>query len=236
MGSQFVKGMRHGIPILLGYLSVSFGFGILAVDKGLSVLTATLISATNLTSAGQTAGVLAITAGGRMLEVVLQLVLTQLIINLRYSLMAISLSQKLDGSFTTPHRLAASFGITDEIFAVAHSQPVPITPAYMYGLIAVSWLGWTVGTLSGAVAGELLPETVTSAMGILLYGMFVAIVVPPARKNYRVLLVVLVAAGISLCLYYLLPMIPAGLAVIISAVLASALGAALFPVREEEDA
>lgn len=236
MNGQFVKGMRHGIPIMLGYLSVSFGFGILSVDKGLSALAATVISATNLTSAGQTAGVLAIAAGGTVLEVVLQLVLTQFIINLRYSLMAISLSQKLDSSFTTPHRLAAAFGITDEIFAMAYAQPTPITPGYMYGLIAVSWLGWTTGTLLGAAAGELLPAAVTGAMGILLYGMFVAIVVPPARKERSVLLVVLLSAAISVGFYYLLPAVPDGLSVIISAVAAAGVGAWLFPVPEEEAA
>ncbi len=234
MKTAFVKGMRHGIPIMLGYLSVSFGFGILSVDKGLSVLVATLISATNLTSAGQTAGVITIATGGKLLEVVLQLILTQFVINLRYSLMAISLSQKLDKSFTTPHRLAAAFGITDEVFAVAYSQPEPITPVYMYGMIAVSWLGWVTGTFLGAAAGQLLPAAVTGAMGILLYGMFIAIVIPPARKEHRVLFAVVVAAAVSVLFHFCIPTVPDGLSVIISAVIAAGLGALLFPVQEEE--
>lgn len=235
MKGQFAKGMRHGIPIMLGYLSVSFGFGILAVEKGLSALIATVISATNVTSAGQASAVLTIAAGGTVLSVVLQLVITQLIINLRYSLMAISLSQKLDPSFHTGHRLAAGFGITDEIFAVAYAQPTPVTPAYMYGLIAVSWLGWVTGTALGAAAGQLLPEMVSQAMGILLYGMFIAIVVPPARREKRVLAVVLTAIAISVTLFFAVPAVPDSLAVVISAVIAAALGAWLFPLREDEE-
>ena len=232
MKKQFLMGMRHGMPICLGYLSVSFGFGIFAVEKGLSALAATLISVFNLTSAGQTAGVLAISQGGKVFEIVLQIVLTQLVINVRYSLMAISLSQKLDSSFTTPHRLLAAYGITDEIFAVSYAQPRKITPWYMYGMILVSLLGWGTGTFLGAAAGELLPEVVAGAMGILLYGMFVAIVVPPARKDSRILFVVGIAATLSVIMYYLMPFVPAGISIILCAVLAAAIGAALFPEKE----
>ena len=229
---QFLKGARHGIPIMLGYLSVSFGVGIMAVQSGLAAWVASLISATNLTSAGQAAGVLVIAAGGGLLE----MALTQLVINLRYSLMAISLSQKLSPSFTLRHRLLAGFGITDEIFAVAYAQPTEVTPTYMYGLIAVSWIGWVGGTTMGAVAGQLLPAVVTSAMGILLYGMFIAIVVPPAKREVRVLLVVIAAALISLLLHYVFPSLSDGFAVIVSAVVSAVLGALWFPVREEDAA
>ncbi len=235
MNGQFAKGLRHGIPIMLGYLSVSFGFGILAVENGFAPWVATLISATNVTSAGQASGVLTIAAGGTVLSVVLQLLITQFVINLRYSLMAISLSQKLDSRFTTPHRLLAGFGITDEIFAVAYAQPTPVTPAYMYGLIAVSWLGWVTGTALGAMAGQLLPAMVADAMGILLYGMFIAIVVPPARKEKRVLFVVLTAAVLSVAFYFGLPALPSSLAVVISAVVAAALGAWWFPLQNDEE-
>ncbi len=188
IGPHFVKGMYHGLPIALGYLSVSFGFGILAFNSGLSVFEAAMISVTNLTSAGQAAGVAIIAAGGMLTE----MILTQFIINIRYALMSLSLSQKLDSSFTTPHRLLASFGITDEIFAVASAQPGKISPPYMYGMIFVAWVGWTAGTIMGAAAGELLPASVTNAMGIVLYGMFLAIIIPPAaiiersaRRGYR---------------------------------------------------
>lgn len=230
MKSNFLKGIYHGIPIALGYLSVSFGFGILAVKSGLSILSAAVISITNLTSAGQVAGVGIIAAGGAIME----MILTQLIINIRYALMALSLSQKLDSSFTTSKRLIASYGITDEIFAVASSQPNLITPAYMYGLIAISFIGWTSGTIIGAVAGEFLPVSITNAMGIVLYGMFLAIIIPPARKERSVLFVVAVAAGLSVMFKYLLPALSSGFAIIISALVASALGALLFPVEDKE--
>jgi predicted branched-subunit amino acid permease len=210
---------------------VSFGFGILAVRLGLSVTGAVAISLTNLTSAGQAAGVEIIAAAGTLLE----MALTQFIINLRYALMGFSLSQKLDSRFTTPHRLLAGFGITDEIFAVAYAQPTPVTPAYMYGLIAVSWLGWVTGTALGAMAGQLLPAMVADAMGILLYGMFIAIVVPPARKEKRVLFVVLTAAVLSVAFYVGLPALPSSLAVVISAVVAASLGAWWFPLQNDEE-
>jgi 4-azaleucine resistance transporter AzlC len=229
--SDFLKGMYHGIPIALGYLSVSFGFGILAVKSGLSILTAALISITNLTSAGQVAGVAVIASCGTIIE----MILTQLIINIRYSLMSLSLSQKLDKSFTTPKRLIASYGITDEIFAVASAQPGLLKPSYMYGLIFISFLGWSSGTIIGAAAGEFLPLAITNAMGIVLYGMFIAIIVPPSRKQKSVLFVVSVAALCSILFKYFLPDLSGGFAIIISALAASALGAAIFPVEDEEN-
>ena len=229
--SAFLKGLLHGIPIGLGYLSVSFGFGILAVKSGLSVLEASLISLTNLTSAGQAAGVEVIAAGGTLLE----MALVQLTINIRYALMALSLSQKLDPGFTLPHRLLAAYGITDEIFGVCAAQEEKLRPTYMYGIISISTAGWVTGTFLGAAAGELLPTAVSAALGIMLYGMFIAIVVPPARKQRSVLCVVLVAAALSIACKYLLPGLSGGFAVILCGVAASVLGALLFP-REEEDA
>ena len=143
MNKNFLRGMSHGIPICLGYLSVSFGLGILSVNKaGLSIFQSALISATCLTSAGQKAGIDVIAASGAIIE----MILLQLTINIRYSLMAISLSQKLDKCFTTPHRLLASYGITDEIFAVCSAQKEPLTPAYMYGMILIAGGGWVLGT------------------------------------------------------------------------------------------
>lgn len=226
----FTDGVKDGIPIALGYLSVSFGFGILAASTGLTVAEVVMISVTNLTSAGQAAGVGIIAAGGTLIE----MALTQLVINIRYALMALSLSQELDDNFSTPHRLAASFGITDEIFAVAHLKVEPVTPVYMYGLILISFVGWTLGTLLGASAGDILPSSVTEAMGILLYGMFLAIILPPAREERRILVVVCTAAVISILFYYVFTAVSGGFAIIISAVAASALGALLFPVADEE--
>ena len=231
MKNNFLRGMSHGIPICLGYLSVSFGFGILAVSKaGLSVFQASIISASNLTSAGQKAGIDVIAAGGTIIE----MILLQLTINIRYSLMALSLSQKLDKRFTTPHRLMASYGITDEIFAVCSAQKTPLTPAYMYGMILIAAVGWVTGTALGAAAGELLPLSVSKAMEIVLYGMFIAIIIPPAKKQHSDLFVIAMAAALSVVFRYCLPMVSDGFAIIISAVAASAAAAFIFPVKDEE--
>ena len=228
--SLFFKGMAHGIPICLGYLSVSFGFGIMTVKAGLTVWEAVLISASNLTSAGQAAGVGIIAAAGGYLE----MIMTQLVINVRYSLMGISLSQKLAPSFKTPQRLIASFGITDEIFVVSSAQKT-VYPAYMYGLILISFVGWVSGTFLGAAAGQILPAALTDAMGIVLYGMFVAIVIPEAKKEKSILVVAILAALFSVLFYYVFTAVSSGFAIIISTIAASVLGAVLFPVKAEEE-
>ena len=227
----FLGGLIAGIPIGLGYLSVSFGFGIMAVKAGLSVMEASLISLTNLTSAGQAAGVEVIAAGGSLLE----MALVQFIINIRYSLMALSLSQKLDARFTVPHRLLAAYGITDEIFGVCIAQKGKLLPAFMYGMICISTAGWVLGTFLGASAGEILPASVTAALGIVLYGMFLAIIIPPSRRSKSILCVVTCAAVLSILIRWLLPAVSTGMSVILSGIAASVLGALLFP-REEEDA
>lgn len=230
MKNKFVKGMRHGVPIMLGYLSVSFGFGVLCIQNNLSVLAAVGISVTNLTSAGQVAGVGVIAAGGSLIE----MILCQLVINLRYSLMSLSLSQRLDGSFSLMHRLFVGFGVTDEIFAVASAQAEPLSPSYMYGLILTPFIGWSTGTLLGAIAGDIMPAAVTAALSLMLYGMFIAIILPPARKNKKVMFVVLLSAAISVVFRYLLPMVSGGFAIIISALIASVAAALFFPLPAEE--
>lgn len=230
MKLSFKKGVLHGIPIGLGYFSVSFGFGISAVASGLSVLEATLISATNLTSAGQAAGIEIIATCGSYIE----MALTQLIINLRYALMGISLSQKLDSSYSIPARMVTSFGITDEIFAVAYSQMGRVTPFYMLGITFASFTGWTTGTLLGSIAGTILPAILTGALGIMLYAMFIAIVVPEAKKNKKTLFAVTISVALSVIFKYLLPFVSAGFAIIICAIIASAVAAFVFPIKEEE--
>ncbi len=230
MDKNFKRGLVHGIPIMLGYISVAFGFGIVSVKLGLPAISAVIISFTNLTSAGQTAGVEIIAAGGSFIE----LALAQFIINIRYSLMGFSLSQKLDNTFTAPKRLLTAFGITDEIYAVAISQPNKITVRYMYGILLLPWFGWTLGTALGVLAGSFLPEAISNAMGIVLYGMFLAIILPPAKKDKRILLVVVIAIGLSCIFKYLMPFISGGFAVIISGVVASVIGALLCPLSEEE--
>lgn len=228
----FRRGMRDGISIALGYLSVSFSFGILSVQSGLTVWQAVLISLTNLTSAGQVAGVGLIAANASMFE----LFLAELVINIRYALMSLVLSQKADASFRMPHRLLASYGITDEIFAVASIQKEPVKPAYMYGLILVPFIGWSLGTWLGAAAGTILPEQITNALGIALYGMFLAIILPPARKSRAILAVISVAAVISVLLHYFVSWMSGGFAMILAALAASVFGAVFFPIPENADA
>lgn len=222
--------MRHGTPIALGYLSVSFGFGIMAVRAGLSAAAALGISMTNLTSAGQAMGVTVIAAGGSLFE----MAVTQLIINLRYALMGLSLTSKLDDSFTVPKRMLAAYGITDEIFAVASSQPHKITPSYMYGMILAAFLGWSGGTFIGAYLGQIMPQNVINAMGIVLYGMFIAIIIPASRKKKSVLMTVILAALLSIIFKFFFKAVSDGFAIIISAAAASAAAAAIF--KEPEDA
>lgn len=231
MKSDFFKGTVSGIPIALGYLSVSFGFGIMAQRAGISVFEAFIISLTNLTSAGQAQGVTIIAAGGTLLE----MAVVQFIINIRYALMAISLSQKLDDSFTLPKRLIAAYGITDEIFAVCSTVKGSLKPKYMYGVITVSTLGWIGGTIMGAAAGEILPASVTAALGIVLYGMFLAIIIPPAKKEKSILLVILLAAALSCLFKYFIPAVSSGFAMILCAVLSALLGAVFFPVKEDDE-
>ena len=233
MNGDYRRGLLHGLPIALGYISVSFAFGIQATSLGLSPLQATLISLTNMTSAGQLAGLQLMAAGAPLME----MALTQLTINLRYALMSLSLSQKLDGTMDTLNRLLLSFGNTDEVFAVASQQPGKIGRAYLYGLTNGPWLGWTLGTLLGALAGSVLPEAVTNALGIAIYGMFIAIVLPPFRRQKEVRAVVIIAVALS-CLMTLLPalnFISDGFRIILCAIVASALGAWLMPQPEEDE-
>lgn len=234
MLSDYKRGLRHGVPIALGYLSVSFAFGIQATSLGLTPLQAVMISIFNVTSAGQLAGLQLMAAGATLAE----MALTQLTINLRYALMSLSLSQKLDGSMTLTHRLLLSFCNTDEVFAVASQQPGKVGRAYLYGLTNGPFVGWVTGTLLGALAGGLLPKPVTDALGIAIYGMFIAIILPPLRRSREVRAVVVIAVALSclITLWPLLGFISDGFRIILCAVTASALGAWLMPqpVQNEE--
>lgn len=228
----FREGLRDGVPIGLGYLSVSFGIGIAAVAAGLSPLIALIISMTNETSAGQKAGLDLIADCLPLAEGIITMILSQLVINLRYSLMGISLSQRLDSSFTTPWRMLLSFSITDEIFAVASTKKEKVGVYYFAGLGCIPYIGWAAGTLLGALAGTLLPETVRGCLGLMLYGMFIAIIIPPARRERGVLFAVCLAVALS-CVFYFLPLfdfLSDGLALIIAAVASAAVAALLFPV------
>ena len=226
------KGLRDGIPIALGYFAVSFAFGILAVDSGCTVLEAVLISFTNLTSAGQFAGLTVIAQAGTLLE----MAVTQLVINSRYMLMSIAMSQKVDADFHGIWRWLLGYGITDEIFAAAIQTDGTIKRSYFGSLIILPVIGWTAGTFLGAFLGNILPVMLTNALGVALYGMFIAVVVPKAREDFHVLFAVLIAVVISVALKYIpaFSFISGGFGIIICAVAASAVGALVFPVKEDE--
>lgn len=228
---EFARGLRDGLPICLGYFAVSFAFGILTVENGLTAVEATLISLFNLTSAGQFAGLTIIASMGSYLE----LALSQFIINLRYMLMSISLSQKLDESVTGIWRFVVGFAVTDEIYAMAISND-RIGRSYFLGLMLTPIAGWTSGTFLGAVLGNILPHMITAALGVALYGMFIAIVVPAAVENRQVMIASFLAIGLSMALYYVpvLKSIPSGFSIIICTVVASAICALAFPIEVEE--
>ena len=176
---NFRKGMKDGVPIALGYFAVSFTFGMMAVAGGLSIWQAVLISLTNLTSAGQFAGLDIIFAGGSMWE----MAMTQLIINLRYCLMSFSLSQKFRREESGILKYIAAFGVTDEIFGISAAQEGKVSVFYNYGAMCVAIPGWTLGTLAGGISGSLLPDFMLSALSVAIYGMFLAIIIPPSKEQ-----------------------------------------------------
>ena len=231
--NSFKNGISDGIPIALGYFSVSIGFGIMAVSKGVPPIVALLMSLTNLTSAGQVAGVDVIAHGGTLIE----MAVAQLVINMRYALMSVSLSQKMHSSVSILDRLWIAFGNTDEIFAVSSSKEGEIGKKYMLGLMLMPIVGWSSGTIIGALAGTILPPTVVSALGIAIYGMFVAVFVPPMKKSGAVSAVVLVSAALS-CGFAFLPVlnkVSAGFVIIICAIIAATVGAIIKPVKDEDE-
>ena len=231
MQNKFTDGIRDGIPIALGYFSVSFAFGMTALTQGLPLWAAVAISLTCLTSAGQFAGLTIIAASGSLIE----MALSQFIINLRYFLMSLSLTQKVDPAMSRAKRAIISFGITDEIFALASSRYNGVGFRYMIGLLTLPIMGWTLGTLSGGVASGLLPQAIRDALGIMIYGMFLAIILPPCRRSKQITAVEACASALS-CLYALLqPYVPisSGFVIIICTIAAAALGAWLFPAQEE---
>lgn len=231
MKNNFLRGAIDGIPIGLGYLSVSFAFGIFAVSSGINPLHTLLISMTNLTSAGQLAAVPIIASGGSFIE----LILSQIIINLRYALMSVSLSQKLSPKVSLVQKFLIAFGNTDEVFATSVVQK-DLSASYMFGLIFTPYIGWSFGTLLGAFLGNILPEILLSSLGIMIYGMFVAIFIPAAKKERPVLLCILISVFISLLFKFtpILKTIPKGFVIIITAIIASSLMAVFKPIKEED--
>ena len=233
MDKEFRIGVRDGIPIALGYFAVSFSLGITMIAAGMTATQGAVMSLSNLTSAGEFAGVRVIAAGGGLVE----LILTQIIINLRYSLMSLSLTQKLDEGVTFWKKLIIAFGNTDEIFAVAMNHQKSLTLRYVVGLQSLPIIGWTAGTYLGAVAGGLMPGSVSRAMNLMLYGMFIAIVFPVAKKSKAVLIVASIAVFLSSLFRYVpfLQGISDGISIILCTVTAATVGAIIFPVKEEAE-
>ena len=231
--NDFKRGLRAGVPIGLGYLSVSFTFGIMAIASGLEWWQAVVISMVTLTSAGQLSAIETMTVPGQYAA----MLISQTTINLRYSFMSMSLSQKTSSRFKGIWRWILGFFISDEIFAVASSEKV-VSIRFFAGLAVAPWLGWTTGTLIGALVGNVLPPIVMASLCLAIYGMFLAIILPPARASRSVLLIVLIAAALH-CVFYFIPLlhriIPEGIAISICAIVSAVIGAIFFPVKDNEE-
>lgn len=229
---EYRMGLQRGLPVGVGYFSVSFGFGAMAVAQGIRALDATLISITNLTSAGQFAGLTLIVASATLWE----MVLTQLVINSRYALMSLALSQRMGEKIGLLPRLLIAFFNTDEIFALAMDRREPLTVPFLLGLGTLPLIGWSLGTLCGALAGSILPQDIRAALGVMLYGMFIAIVVPPAKADRKILAAVALALLFS-CLFAWLPMLKVvspGISIVVCTVAAAGILAWKCPIPEEE--
>ena len=228
---DFLRGLKLGVPIGIGYLSVSFTFGIMAVSYGFYWYQAVLISMLTLTSAGQLAGIQVMVNPGQYIT----MLISQLTINVRYSFMSVSLTQTVSKSFRGIKRWLLGFFITDEIFAVA-SQEKDASAKLFLGLSCAPWIGWTLGTLFGSLIGNVLPPIVMNSLCIAIYGMFLAIVIPPAKKSKPIIIVIAIAVFISCILHYVpyINQIPTGISISISAVIASLIGAFTFPIQEKE--
>jgi predicted branched-subunit amino acid permease len=233
MKKDYLYGIKRGYPIALGYLPVSFTFGLMAVSGGLPVWLAIFISMSNLTSAGQFAGTNLILAGAGFLEITL----TTFIINIRYMLMSLSLTQRLGSDMTFLRRLLIAFGVTDETFTVASMEQGSLSFPFLLGLITLPFFGWSAGTALGALICSALPQSLSSAMGIALYGMFIAIIIPPAKKSRPVTLIILISVAVTCILRYLPVFHPisSGFRVIIATFIGAGFGALLFPMEAEKN-
>ena len=229
----FKKGLRDGIPVMLGYFTVSFAFGIQAAACGITSLQAALLSLLNVTSAGQLASLSVIAAGGSYVALAIQ----QAVVNIRYLLMSASLSQHVSKELPTRSRMTMAYGITDEIFALSAMYPVPLKPVYTYGLICCAVPGWVAGTFLGSTMGQILPARIVSALGLAIYGMFLAIIIPDARKSRPILFCVLAAMGGSILFRYCpgLNSIPESYRLVIVTLAVGFAAALLAPVPDEEE-
>ena len=229
---EFLNGCRRSLPVALGYFPVSFSFGVFVASSGLPLGLATLISITNLTSSGQFAGVSLMLVQASYMETAL----TLLMINARYFLMSLSLSQKIDQKMSTLERMVISFGITDETFSLASLEQKTLSFPFMSGFILIPIIGWTSGTLAGETLTNLLPASLQNAMGLALYGMFLAIIIPASSKSRAIGEVVLLAAILSTLMYVtpLFQELSSGFQLIIATLLAALYGTWRYPIEEKE--
>ena len=228
----YKNGLRDGVPIALGYFAVAFTLGITAKNAGLSAFEAMLTALLTNASAGGYAGFSLMAADASYLE----MAVTQLVVNARYLLMAFALSQKLASDISTKHRMLVAFDVTDEIFGISVAVKGNLNPFYNYGAMTVALPGWALGAFFGVIMGNALPQSIVSALSVGLYGMFLAIIIPPARKNKVIAALVLISMALSL-IFKTVPFlsgISEGLRVIILTVAISLLAAILFPVNDEE--
>ncbi len=236
--NEFIRGIKRGFPICLGYIPVSFTFGLIAVKMGFTPAQATIISLTNMASAGQFAGIRLIEGGAPYIE----LIITTFVINLRYFLMSLSLSQKVAPDMPFYKRAVMAYCITDEVFALASMEPDEVSFPFFGGLMLTPILGWTSGTLLGAVASGLLSPMVQGCMGIALYCMFIAIIIPPACKSRKVALAVVISAFLS-CMFKYVPGLNelskvggGGWAIITAAILGAAICTSIKEVKRRRKA
>lgn len=226
--NAFASGIKDGIPIALAYFVISFSFGIAVVNHGMPAWYATLISGTNLTSAGQFAGINMMIALSSYLEIAI----TILLINARYVLMGLSLAQRTDASVSLPKRLFMSLFLTDELYAILMTRDEKVTFKYFLGLIIIPYLSWVLGTFTGGMTHSFLPTSLQSAMGIALYAMFIGIIIPPAKKSKSVMMCISISAMFS-CIFYFVPYlnkIPTGFQVVIATIISATICSLLFPV------
>lgn len=230
-GYWYKKGLRDGMPIAMGYFAVAFTLGITAKNIGMTPLQAAVSSMLLHASAGQYAAMTVIAAGTGYVE----MVMTTLVVNLRYLLMSCALSQKAGSEMKMGHRMIVSYYITDEIFGIASAVEGKLNPFYNYGAASVAGPGWTIGTFLGALFGTALPDRLGRALGVALYGMFIAIIIPPAKKS-RIIGSIVVISMLASYLFSVLPIareISEGFRIIILTVMVAGVMAWKFPVREE---
>lgn len=228
----YLKGMKDGIPIALGYFAVSIALGISAKNAGLTAFQAALASFLNNASAGEYVGFTLIAAGATYIEIFLM----EAVANARYLLMSCALSQKIKPEATLWQRLLVAFDVTDEIFGISIAVPGKLDPVYTFGAMTVAIPGWTIGTFLGVILGNILPLGVVSALSVSLYGMFIAIIIPPARQNKIVagLIVLSFAASFFFTKLEIFSGISSGIKILILTVVISLAAALLFPIKEEE--